>query len=257
VNVTLGGVAAVDHEEVVERGGLCVLATERFSHARDERVRGWAGRQADLGESRFILCEGDQYRRGINPAAFEQARSYDAVLDEQRRLVYAQRRLVATGVELRQRFRRMIDEVVDEYVSDGPRHRGEDDLRELWRRLKQLYPISIGVGQLVEEAGGQVPGRLAERVKADAQAAYDVRERQVGDEVLRDLERRVLLSVMDRRWREHLIDMHQLEAGIGLRLIGKRDPLAEYRREAMALFEAMAVAVKADSVGYAFNLLVA
>jgi preprotein translocase subunit SecA len=90
--------------------------------------------------------------------------------------------------------------------------------------------------------------------QADAQAAYDAREAQLGEETMRELERQVLLTVLDRKWREHLYEMDYLREGIGLRAMAQRDPLVEYQREGFLLFQAMTEAIKEESVGYLFNL---
>ena len=110
----------------------------------------------------------------------------------------------------------------------------EWDLEQLWTDLKQFWPVSLDGKALEEEAGGRDGldrDMLIEELKADAQAAYDRREQQFGDEVMRELERRVLLSVLDRKWREHLYEMDYLREGIYLRAYSQRDPLVEYQRE--------------------------
>jgi preprotein translocase subunit SecA len=96
--------------------------------------------------------------------------------------------------------------------------------------------------------------QLVEDIRNDAQAAYDAREQQFGSEVMRELERRVVLSVLDRKWREHLYEMDYLREGIGLRAYSQRDPLVEYQREGFDMFSAMMDAIKEESVGYLFNL---
>ena len=110
---------------------------------------------------------------------------------------------------------------------------------------------------LEEEAGGREDldrDELIERLQADAQAAYDRREAEVGEEVMRELERRVLLSVLDRKWREHLYEMDYLREGIYLRAYSQRDPLVEYQREGFDMFAAMMDGIKEESVGFLFNL---
>ena len=113
----------------------------------------------------------------------------------------------------------------------------EWDLDQLWVALKTLYPTSMTVEQIEDEAGdrsGLTGEFLVAEITADAQAAYDKREAELGEEVARELERRVLLSVLDRKWREHLYEMDYLREGIGLRAYSQRDPLVEYQREAMS-----------------------
>jgi preprotein translocase subunit SecA len=185
---------------------------------------------------------------------------YDEVLNRQRTVIYAERRRVLEGADLHDQVRNMIDEVVNGYVA-GATAEGfaeEWDLDKLWKAFKQLYPISITVDDLAEEVGGDISGldaeTLAERVREDAQAAYDKREEELGAEVVRELERRVVLSVLDRKWREHLYEMDYLQEGIGLRAMAQRDPLVEYQREGYDMFNAMLDAIKEESVGYLFNL---
>ncbi|XVQ12287.1 preprotein translocase subunit SecA [Spirillospora sp. CA-255316] len=185
---------------------------------------------------------------------------YDEVLNRQRVVIYAERRKVLEGADLHEQVRNMIDEVVDGYVAGatGEGFAEEWDLDKLWKAFKQLYPISVAVDDLVEEVGGEISGldaeTLAEKIREDAQAAYDKREEELGAEVMRELERRVVLSVLDRKWREHLYEMDYLQEGIGLRAMAQRDPLVEYQREGYDMFNAMLDGIKEESVGYLFNL---
>ncbi|TDC45954.1 preprotein translocase subunit SecA [Actinomadura sp. KC345] len=185
---------------------------------------------------------------------------YDDVLNRQRKVIYAERRKVLEGEDLEDQVRRMIDEVVAGYVA-GATSEGfaEDwDLDKLWTAFRALYSISITVDDLVEEAGGDISAldaeTLAEKIREDAQAAYDKREKELSAEVMRQLERRVVLSVMDRKWREHLYEMDYLQEGIGLRAMAQRDPLVEYQREGYDMFNAMLDGIKEESVGYLFAL---
>ena len=134
----------------------------------------------------------------------------------------------------------------------------EWDLEQLWTDLKQIWPVSLDHKVLEEEAGGRREHRTAseliEDLQTDAQAAYDAREAEVGEEVMRELERRVLLSVLDRKWREHLYEMDYLREGIYLRAYSQRDPLVEYQREGFDMFAAMMDGIKEESVGFLFNL---
>ncbi|MCW2944011.1 MAG: preprotein translocase, SecA subunit [Actinoallomurus sp.] len=184
---------------------------------------------------------------------------YDEVLNRQRKVIYAERRRVLEGADLHEQIERMIDEVVAGYVTAATAEGfpEEWDLDKLWKAFKQLYPISIDSAELVDEAGGQAgltAELLTEQITADAQAAYASREEELGAEVLRELERRVILSVLDRKWREHLYEMDYLQEGIGLRAMAQRDPLVEYQREGFDMFNAMLEGIKEESVGYLFNL---
>ncbi|MFC4910443.1 preprotein translocase subunit SecA [Actinomadura gamaensis] len=185
---------------------------------------------------------------------------YDEVMNRQRVVIYAERRKVLEGEDLHEQVRRMIDEVVNGYVAGatGEGFAEEWDLDKLWKAFQQLYPITLTVDGLVEEVGGEISNldaeTLAEKIREDAQAAYDKREEELGSEVMRELERRVILSVMDRKWREHLYEMDYLQEGIGLRAMAQRDPLVEYQREGYDMFNAMMDGIKEESVGYLFNL---
>jgi preprotein translocase subunit SecA len=183
---------------------------------------------------------------------------YDDVMNRQRKVVYEERRRVLEGEDMHERVRTMISDVVTAYVRGGTEGFPEDwDLEALWTALGTLYPIALDRDEVVRKAGG-VEGltteSLAETVVADALAAYDEREAQLGEEVTRELERRVLLSVLDRKWRENLYEMDYLREGIGLRAYSQRDPLVEYQREGFDMFNAMMDAIKEESVGFLFNL---
>ena len=185
---------------------------------------------------------------------------YDEVMNKQREVIYAERRKILEGADLHEQARHMIDDVVVAYV-DGATANGypEDwDLDQLWTALKTLYPISFSVEDVVAEAGGEMNDLsaefLTEKVREDALAAYDRREEELGGEVTRELERRVMLSVTDRRWREHLYEMDYLQEGIGLRAMAQRDPLIEYKREGFEMFATMLDGIKEESVGFLFNI---
>ncbi|MEU0516917.1 preprotein translocase subunit SecA [Streptosporangium sp. NPDC006007] len=184
---------------------------------------------------------------------------YDEVMNRQRKVIYAERHRVLAGADLHEQIRGFINDVVGEYVA-GATAEGfaeEWDLDKLWKALGQLYPITLTVDGVAEEAGGReelTAEILADQVKADAMAAYDRREEELGAETMRELERRVILSVLDRKWREHLYEMDYLQEGIGLRAMAQRDPLIEYQREGFDMFSQMLDGIKEESVGYLFNL---
>jgi preprotein translocase subunit SecA len=183
---------------------------------------------------------------------------YDDVMSRQREVIYAERREVLEGADLEQQVRGFIHDVIDGYVTAATQEFPEEwDLEKLWVALRQLFPVSLRYQDLEEEAGGREyldRDELIERLQADASEAYDRREAEIGEEVMRELERRVLLSVLDRKWREHLYEMDYLREGIYLRAYSQRDPLVEYQREGFLLFQAMTEAIKEESVGYLFNL---
>ncbi len=187
---------------------------------------------------------------------------YDDVMNRQRKVVYEERRAVLEGVDLEPQISSMIDDVIDGYVSGatGDGFPEEWDLDKLWRALKSLYPVSISINDVTEAAGGERSHLssefIAEEVKADAHAAYDRRVQELTPEVMRDVERRVVLSVLDRKWREHLYEMDYLREGVNLRGYGQRDPLIEYQREGYDMFRAMMDGIQEDTVGSLFNLQV-
>ncbi|GGD27879.1 preprotein translocase subunit SecA [Nocardioides daphniae] len=185
---------------------------------------------------------------------------YDDVMSRQREVIYAERRRVLEGADLEEQVRGFIDDVVNGYVTGATAEQAEDwDLPALETALKQLYPMSFTLESVVEEVGGRVNltrETLAEKIRKDAHAAYDAREDEFGDEVMRELERKVVLSVLDRKWREHLYEMDYLREGIYLRAYSQRDPLVEYQREGFDMFAAMMDGIKEESVGFLFNLAV-
>ena len=186
---------------------------------------------------------------------------YDDVLNRQRKVIYAERRRVLEGADLHEQIREMIDEVIEGYVA-GATSEGfaeEWDLDKLWTALQTLYHPQLTAAEAVDEAGGEQgmsAESLAEVIRVNAQESYDQREEELTPEIMRELERRVVLAVLDRKWREHLYEMDYLREGIGLRAWAQRDPLVEYQREGFDMFNAMMDGIKEESVGNLFNLQV-
>jgi preprotein translocase subunit SecA len=184
---------------------------------------------------------------------------YDDVLNRQREVIYGERLRVLEGEDLHEQIRHFISDVVTGYVDSATSEGFVDDwdLDKLWTALRTLYPVSITIEEVEEAAGGHgsiTAEMLRDELASDAHHAYDARELALGEEVAREVERRVVLSVLDRKWREHLYEMDYLQEGIGLRAMAQRDPLVEYQREGFLLFEAMNEAIKEESVGYLFNV---
>ncbi|WP_406472874.1 preprotein translocase subunit SecA [Streptomyces sp. NBC_01615] len=184
---------------------------------------------------------------------------FDEVLNRQRTLIYAERRRVLAGEDLSEQIVHFMDDTVRAYIEQetGEGFPEEWDLERLWGALKQLYPMGITVEDLEEEAGDRAnltADGLIEAVTDDIHARYEQREAELGAEALRDLERLVVLSVLDRKWREHLYEMDYLRDGIGLRWTLGREPIVEYEREGFDMYGAMTDAIKEESVGYVFNL---
>jgi preprotein translocase subunit SecA len=185
---------------------------------------------------------------------------YDDVLNRQRLVIYDERRRVIEGEDIEDQIRTFITETIESYVNEATAdgYPEDWDLEKLWTALQQLYPVSLTIEDVEEESGGGRPGLsadfLREMLVDNAQSAYDTREQELGEDVTRELERRVILTVLDRKWREHLYEMDYLRDGIGLRAMAQRDPLVEYQREGYDLFMAMMDAIKEETVGYVFNV---
>ena len=289
--------AAEEHEEVTKLGGLYVLGTERHESRRiDNQLRGRSGRQGDPGESRFYLSLTDELMRlfntgmatrlmaaapedsaldskivsraiataqsnveGRNAEQRKNVLKYDDVLNRQREAIYKDRGRILHGDDLKEQISGFVDEVlttiIDARVSEG--HAEDWDFDELWSALKQVYPISITVDDLAEDAGDRTKitrDQIVKEVLADAHLIYDEREKSVGEESMREIERRVMLSVIGERWPEHLYEMEYLKEGIGLRAMAQRDPLVEYQREGYDMYQSMLGAVREETVTYLFNL---
>ncbi|MFD3500053.1 preprotein translocase subunit SecA [Streptomyces sp. NPDC058676] len=184
---------------------------------------------------------------------------YDEVLNRQREVIYGERRRVLEGEDLHEQVQHFMDDTIDAYVTaETAEGFPEDwDLDRLWGAFKQLYPVKVTVEELEDAAGdraGLTAEFIGESIKDDIHDQYAAREAQLGSEIMRELERRVVLSVLDRKWREHLYEMDYLQEGIGLRAMAQKDPLVEYQREGFDMFTAMMEGIKEESVGYLFNL---
>ncbi|MGW0161802.1 preprotein translocase subunit SecA [Mycobacterium sp. NPDC003323] len=192
---------------------------------------------------------------------------YDEVMNRQRTVIYDERRMILEGENLQQQAHDMMVDVITAYV-DGATAEGysEDwDLEKLWEALKTLFPVSIDHRDLIDSDAVGEPGELTreellDALIKDAERAYAEREAQIdaigGEGAMRQLERNVLLNVIDRKWREHLYEMDYLKEGIGLRAMAQRDPLVEYQREGYDMFVAMLDGLKEESVGFLFNVAV-
>ena len=181
---------------------------------------------------------------------------YDEVLNKQRQVIYGERAKVLEGQDLSDQILEFIDETVQAYVlaatSEG--YPEQWDLDQLMMAMKNLYPTAISLDTLRQQNGGTIDQDvLLEALRNDAAQAYRTREALLTPKVMRELERQVVLSVFDRKWREHLYEMDYLQEGIGLRAMGQRDPLVEYQKEGYDLFVAMMDAIKEQVVGFTFN----
>ena len=284
-----------EHVEVVERGGLYVLGTERHESRRiDNQLRGRSGRQGDPGESRFYLSLEDDLMRlfaaerigsmmerlkipddvpieaKIVSRAIERAQTqvesqnfeirknvlkYDEVMDKQRQVIYAERRAILEGADFHDQALELITEVIESAVLEhaNPDVHPEDwDWEQLFTRVREIYPTTLTLESFEQEGWPSVE-ELVERFLRDALDVYAQREQQMGPEHLREIERLVLLNVIDNRWREHLYEMDYLQEGIGLRAVGQRDPLVEYTNEGFQRFQEMQATIKEDFARYVFH----
>ncbi|CAB1003708.1 protein translocase subunit SecA 1 [Corynebacterium diphtheriae] len=292
-------------EKVREAGGLYVLGTERHESRRiDNQLRGRAGRQGDPGTTRFYLSMRDDLmvrfvgqtmenmmnrlnvpddvpieakmvtnsiksaQTSVENQNFEMRKNvlkYDEVMNEQRKVIYTERREILESADIAADIQKMIDDTIGAYV-DAATATGyvEDwDLETLWNALESLYGPSFSAQELIDgdaygESGELSASDLRKAVLEDAHKQYTELEENVtaigGEAQMRNIERMVILPVIDTKWREHLYEMDYLKEGIGLRAMAQRDPLVEYQKEGGDMFNAMKDAVKEETVRQLFLL---
>jgi preprotein translocase subunit SecA len=289
VDIVLGGPGGAQREAVADLGGLCVLGTERPPKRRLEmHLRGRAGRQGDPGEAKFFLSNDDELVKGASEvvarlasrllpdgehlprlsaaltniqartaageaAWLAESREFDRVLADQRREIYAERTPAARGRNMGERVRQLIGEVVHDQVTSASGSGLQAD--QFWPALRRLYPVWLMSGTYPEVIPREQLPRIAERAVADAQRVYNRREPELGIAVIRELERRVILSLLDRGWRDHLQAMTDLLSTISIRTKGEA-ALAEYRREGTQAFNRMRLAVNREIVRTLFYIKV-
>ncbi|MCY7341920.1 MAG: preprotein translocase subunit SecA [Pseudonocardia sp.] len=252
----------------------------------DELMRRFNGQAVEAIMNRFKLPDDVPIEAGMVTKAIRSAQTqveqqnfeirknvlkYDEVLNKQRTVIYDERRRVLAGENIQEQIENMLEDVVGAYVvgatSEG--YAEDWDLDKLWTALGTLYPVGVRWQDVAGDADGDEPDEKGElsaeslsvAILADARAAYVRREAEI-DEIIgaqggmRELERQVLLQVMDRKWREHLYEMDYLKEGIGLRAMAQRDPLIEYQREGYDMFAAMLEGIKEETVGHLFNVKV-
>ncbi|MCU1502403.1 MAG: secA, partial [Ilumatobacteraceae bacterium] len=281
-------------DEVRALGGLYVLGTERHESRRiDNQLRGRSGRQGDPGESRFYLSLDDELMRlfatgalswvmgralpddeaieaKMVTKAIERAQTtveqrngevrknvlkYDEVMNEQRKVIYQRRDQILAGLDLKSAAMEYLAEAVNSLLEAHCQSVADDewDLDGLVKELKTFWPNDITTAQL-EGAGNT--DKMYDLVMADASSYYDKREAELGSEVMRDVERQVMLRIIDQRWREHLEEMDYLQEGINLRAMGQVDPLTEWQREGFDMFGAMMKGIAQDFVRYVMHVQV-
>jgi len=235
----------------------------RFNSGLVERVMSASGLPDDAPlESKMVSNAIRSAQTQVESLNFEMRKNvlkYDDVMNRQREVVYSERREVLEGADISELVQTFMDETITAYVAAATASGFPEnwDLEQLWQALTLLYPISFTADQVSAEVGG-IAGLdsdfLTTKILDDARAAYAKREETLGAEVVRELERKVLLSVLDRKWREHLYEMDYLQEGIGLRAMAQRDPLVEYQKEGYELFSAMMDGIKEELVSLLFNV---
>ena len=235
----------------------------RFNSGLVERFLGAAGIPEDVPiESKMVSNAIRSAQTQVEAQNFEIRKNvlkYDDVLNRQRGVIYSERRMVLEGEDISSQVKIFLQDTLNAYVvaATSTGYAEDWDLEQLWTVLAGLFPISFTLAELENEVGGRKgidPDYLASRIIDDAIKAYGKREEELGAEIMRELERKVLLSVLDRKWREHLYEMDYLQEGIGLRAMAQRDPLVEYQREGFDLFSAMMDGIKEEIAGYLFNV---
>jgi preprotein translocase subunit SecA len=283
-----------EHDEVVGLGGLYVLGTERHESRRiDNQLRGRSGRQGDPGGSLFYLSleddlmrmfasdrvasimerlkwpEGEPITAKMVTKAVQNAQKqieernyelrknvlkYDEVMNGQRQVIYGERRKILEGEDLKEQCLAFVQQVVEETIDawcPPDVYPEEWDREGLLTALGELYPVRGRPDDLVGEVDVNA---VHDRFVDEALEAYDAKETSVGADVMRELERVVLLNITDTKWREHLYEMDYLQEGIHLRAYAQKDPITEYRREAFEMFEELTASIREDFVKYIYRV---
>ncbi len=237
----------------------------RFNSALVERFLSAAGLPDDAPiESKMVSNAIRSAQTQVEAQNFEIRKNvlkYDDVMNRQREVIYGERRLVLEGEDISTQVQTFLADTLVAYVNaETAEGYSEDwDLDRLWQALKLVYPIGFTPEELIAKVGSRAAidaDYLADQILEDATVAYEKRKAELGEGVLHELERKVLLSVLDRKWREHLYEMDYLQEGIGLRAMAQRDPLVEYQREGYELFSAMMDGIKEELASLVFNVQV-
>ena len=288
VDIMLGGNPSTLGEKVLESGGLYVLGTERHESRRiDNQLRGRSGRQGDVGESRFYLSLEDELMRLFasgalknvmdktlpedvpieskmvskaieraqttveqkNAEARKNVLKYDEVMNEQRKVIYRRRNEILNGADLRDSVLEAIDGVIDDTLETFcPDELPEEwDLAGLLNEVNGYWPNSIALGDFESI---QNISELEQFLTESAHKAFESREKDLGLETLREVERQVMLRIIDQRWKEHLYEMDHLRDGIHLRAMAQKDPTTEWQREGFELFQQLTELLQRDLVRY-------
>ncbi|MBW1708624.1 MAG: preprotein translocase subunit SecA [Deltaproteobacteria bacterium] len=292
-NMAGRGTDIVLGEGVADLGGLHILGTERHESRRiDNQLRGRSGRQGDMGTSRFYLSleddllrifgaehiQGIMSRLGMDNGepienklvtrAIENAQrkveghhfdirkhllEYDDVMNQQRDVIYRQRRNILAGENLKDEIFEMIEDLVDgviENFTDEKSYAEEWDLKALEDVVFELFGLRLDFGP-VEDL---TQDGLREKILDQVREAYQKKEEEFGAPIMRELEHFILLQSLDNQWKDHLLSMDHLKEGIGLRGYGQRDPLREYQKEGYEVFMEMVERIKAESISLLFHI---
>ena len=285
---------AAEGEQVRELGGLYVIGSERHDSRRiDNQLRGRSGRQGDPGESRFYLSLDDELMRLFATGALQWAMGrfdddeaieakmvtkaieraqttveqknaevrknvlkYDEVMNEQRKVIYRRRDQILTGEDLKATALDYLGEAVDDLIATNCASVATDewDLDGLARELTLYWPTTLTAPAM---STAESSDELREAIMAEALGHYEQREVELGEDTMRQVERQVMLRIIDQRWREHLEEMDYLQGGINLRAMGQKDPLTEWQREGFQMFGSMMTGIARDFVRYVMHVQVA
>jgi preprotein translocase subunit SecA len=287
-----------EHRKVVELGGLHILGTERHEARRiDNQLRGRAGRQGDPGSSRFYLSleddllrlfaqeriakimeklgmeEGEPIEHPWVTRAIATAQKrveahnfeirkhlieYDDVMNNQRKLIYSERRQLLEGEDIREVIEGMVETILDETIGlyvDEEAYPENWDMAALAEAMKRQFDVDVSWTK--DDVEGLTPALVKDDLLTKVKAAYQKKEAQVGSDMMRYLERMLMLQVVDGQWKDHLLGMDHLKEGIGLRGYGQKDPLIEYKREGFAMFEDLESRIARDTVTFLMKVQVA
>ena len=283
--------AALEHERIVGLGGLHILGTERHEARRiDNQLRGRSGRQGDPGSSRFYVSLGDDLmrlfgsdriiglmnklgleegqviehpwvtgsieiaQRRVEQHNFEirkQLLDYDNVMNKQREIIYGQRRQILEGFSLKENITGIIYKLVEDYLQTYHQDNSpEIDIAGLISSTSLKFGCQLDQEAFANQSSQETKDGLSEGLLK----AYETKEKSIGQDLMRNLERMVFLQIIDAKWKDHLYAMDNLREGIGLRAYGQRDPLIEYKREAFEMFNQMVSAIEEEAVETIFKL---
>ncbi len=282
-----------EKKKVIEAGGLKIIGTERHESRRiDNQLRGRSGRQGDVGESRFYIGLDDDLMKifggdtitkvyntigadenmpiaskmiskavenaqkkveGRNFSIRKNVLKYDDVMNVQREIIYKQRRQVLDGDNMSENIQNMIDSVAEETVNMFIEGEGQNTLNIESLNTEILNTFGIDMSQFLKEHKDDV-NAVTEELEKQAHEKYTDKEQEIGEDQMRELERVVLLKVVDEKWMNHIDSMDELKNGIGLRAYGQQDPVVKYRMEGMDMFEEMTANIKLDVVKILMNI---